>query len=270
VLPPENALPPGSGENPGFSVRLVQSDQETANTLERAEQQLARPPGIPISLETNTTIGVINYTQQAVPNTTPDGYFEDEATFPGIDPAGHTDDMAMEILFYLELPVGSHRIGVRSDDGFQLRSGATPTDPNAVVLGEKTSGTYDGTFDVLVEQEGVYPFRMVWFERGGGAHVELFTQDTSTGERTLINDPASSIKAYRSVGVTTLMLESAASVTDTFTEESGASIDTGAQQITVPVSGDSRYYRLSGAAELRISTIDLQGGDVVLTYEAVD
>jgi len=272
VLPPENALPPGSGENPGFSVRLVQSDQETANTLERAEQQLATPPEIPISLETNTTISVINYTQQAVPNTTPDGYFEDEATFPGIDPddPDGNNDMAMEMLFYLELPAGPHRFGVRSDDGFQLRSGAAPTDPDALVLGEKTSSTYDGTFDIIVAQEGVYPFRMVWFERGGGAHVELFTQDPSTDERTLINDPLSPIKAYQAVSVATVVLESAPSITGTFEEVSGASVDTDTRQITVAMDGETRYYRLSGASALRISSIEVQGSDVVMVYDPTD
>jgi hypothetical protein len=272
VLPPEFALPPGSGENPGFPVRLVQSiaNQPLANSLDRAEQQLAQPPGIAIDLETNTMISVINYTQQAVPNTTPDGYFDDEATFPGIDPEGNTDDMALESLFYLELPSGSHRFGVRSDDGFQLRCGATPTDPNGVVLGEKTSSTYDGTFDVVVEQEGVYPFRMVWFERGGGAHVELFTQDPITDERVLINAPESVIKAFQAVDVASVVLESSTSVTGPFVEVGGASIDTEARLITVAVDGDARYYRLNGVSALRISSINLQGSEVVMEYDPAD
>jgi hypothetical protein len=52
---------------------------------------------------------------------------------------------------------------------------------------------------------------MVWYERGGGAHVETFSVDPSTSTRTLINDTntASSIKAYvnvsaPAVGVTIL------------------------------------------------------------------
>lgn len=268
VLPPEYALPPGSGESPGFPIRLVQSiaNQPLANSLDRAELQLARPPGIAIDLETNTTISVINYTQQAVPNTTPDGYFADHATFPGIDPAGNTDDMAMETLFYLELPQGSHRFGVISDDGFQLRCGAAPADPGGVVLAEKTSGTYDGTFDVIVEKEGIYPFRMVWFERGGGAHVELFTQDPGTGERVLVNDSQSLIKAYQAVSVATVALESSASAAGPFSEVNDASIDTESRQITAETQGSERFYRLKGPSALAIGTIEVQGTTVTLTY----
>ena len=55
----------------------------------------------------------------------------------------------------LELTAGMHRFGVTSDDGFQLRSGATPEDPNAMVLAQKTSSTYDGTFDVTEDGQHI-------------------------------------------------------------------------------------------------------------------
>lgn len=267
VLPTEYALPPGSGVDPGFTVRLVQSDQETENSLWRAERQLAVPPQLPIDLETNTTVNVINYTQNAVPNDAPDGRFADHATFPGIDPAGNTDDMAMEVLFYLEMPAGTHRFGVTSDDGFQLRVGNTPSDPQGLVLAENTEGTFDGTVDVVVVEAGVYPFRLVWFERGGGAHVEFYAEEAGGGF-VLINDAGSRFKAYRSVSVSTVVLESSAGIEGGFAEASGAVIDSGARRITVPLNeGAARFYRLRGAEALKLSSIDLESDTVVLTYE---
>jgi len=267
-----NSTPPGSGRDPGFAVRVVQSiaNQPLANSLARAEQQLATPPQIAIDLTVNTNASVINYTQNLVPNDPPsaDGNFPDYATFPGIDPLGNTDDIAMEVLAYLDLPAGTHTFGVTSDDGFQLRSGATPTDPNGLVLGEQASGTYNGTFDVMVEQAGVYPFRMVWFERGGGAHVELFTVDRGTGDRTLVNDATSAIKAFRSVVAPAVVLQSSAGLSPAnFQAEASANVNTVTKTITTAASGSQRFYRISAGTALHIKTILVSGGTVTLTYE---
>jgi hypothetical protein len=270
VLPVDHVLPPGSGEDPGFTVRLVQSiqNQPLANSLWRAEQQLAQPPQLPIDVETNTTVSVINYTQQAVPNTAPDGEFPDHATFPGIDPQGNTDDIAMEILFYLEMPEGVHRFGVSSDDGFQLRSGATPTDPAAVILAERTKSTFSGRIDLVVLEAGVYPFRMTWFERGGEAHLELYAEEAG-GEIVLVNDTGSRFRAYRSVSVLpTVVLESSATIEGGFVAASNAVIDAGARRISVPLAeGAARFYRLQGPTALTLTSIELEGSVVVIAYE---
>jgi hypothetical protein len=272
-LPARNSTPPGSGRDPGFAVRLVQSiaNQPLANSLSRAEQQLAVPPQIAIDLTTNTTVSVINYTQNPVPNDPPsaDGHFEDFATFPGIDAAGNTEDIAMEVLAYLELPAGTHTFGVTSDDGFQLRSGVSPTDPGALVLAEKASGTFDGTFDIIAEQAGVYPFRLVWFERGGGAHVELFTVDRVSGERTLVNAATSPVKAFQSVvAPPSVVLQSSPSVLAAeFQNDSSAVVNTDTKTITTAQSGGQRFYRLQSGAALRILTTRVSGGTVTLTYE---
>jgi hypothetical protein len=268
-----NAAPPGSGRDPGFSVRLVQSlqNQPLANSLARAEQQLATPPQIPIDLTTNTTAQVINFTQRLVPDDPPpaDGNFQDAATFPGLDPFGNTDDIAMEVLAYLELTAGRHTFGVTSDDGFELRSGASFTDPNALVLGVKTSGTYDGTFDVIAEATGLYPFRLVWFERGGGAHLELFTVDPATGDRLLVNDPAQprAIRAFREVAQPEVILQAAGAVTGPYAQDAGAVVNQPTKTITTTASGATRFYRLVGGAALRFKTVSVQGTQVTLTYE---
>ena len=54
-------------------------------------------------------------------------------------------------------------------------------------------------FGFQVTKPGLYPFRMVWFEGGGGANCEWFFQSPS-GARVLINDPANAtvgLKAFR-------------------------------------------------------------------------
>ncbi|MBK9138450.1 MAG: hypothetical protein IPM17_06755 [Verrucomicrobia bacterium] len=268
-----HALPPGSGRNPGFSVRLVQSiqNQPLPNSLARAEQQLATPPQIPVDLTTNTTAPVINFTQKLVPDNPPsaDGHFEDAATFPGIDPFGNTDDIAMEVLAYLELPAGAHTFGVTSDDGFELRSGASFTDPDALVLGAKTSGTFDGTFDVIAETAGLYPFRLVWFERGGGAHVELFTLDPASGERVLVNDLSQprAIRAFRDVVRPQVKLQAAAAVNGPYADDPAATVNEQTRTITTSASGATRFYRLVGGAALRFKTVALEGTQLTMTYE---
>lgn len=270
-----NAAPPGSGLNPGFSLRLVQASVVTANSLARAEQQLGtNPPAGYAAFTTNAVASVINHTQKDTngPGYVEDGYFAGEFNFPGIDPTVQADpnDLAMEILAYLELPAGVHTFGVRSDDGFKLSSGAGFADPNALVLGQKTSGTFDGTFDFVAEQAGLYPFRMVWYERGGGAYVELFTVNRTTAEKTLVDDPGapSAIKAYRGVSVPAIVLESAAALmAGGFATESGATVDTVAKTVTVARSGNQRFYRLRGPTAMSIRTTQISGSNVIVTYE---
>jgi hypothetical protein len=68
------------------------------------------------------------------------------------------------------------------------------------------------------------------------------------------------------VDVPSLVLESAASLTEAFTEETGATIDEGARQITVEAQGRARYYRLKGSEATTIESIAVQGTTVTLTY----
>jgi hypothetical protein len=270
-----NAHPAGSGATPGFNARLVQAPSGTdlANSLARAELQLApNPPASLVSFTTNALVSVINFSQKNTNDEsyTPDGSFGDDQNFPGIDPAVQTDpnDFAMEILTYLELEAGNYTFGVICDDGFQLRSGAAFTDTNATVLGVQASGTYNGTFDFIVESAGLYPFRLVWFERGGGAHVEWFNVDRTTSERTLINAPDCPIKAYATLVTPSLGVESAPNLTPgAFSAESGAQIDSAAKTITITKKGDQRFYRLTSSASVRITSVVAQGDSVVLRYE---
>jgi len=58
------------------------------------------------------------------------------------------------------------------------------------------NGVANVTYDFVVNAGGFYPFRLVWYEQGGGAHVEWFSQDLDSGERILLNASGSPIKAW--------------------------------------------------------------------------
>ena len=63
-------------------------------------------------------------------------------------------------------------------------------------------GASDSIFDILVTKAGLYPFRVLWFEGGGGANIEIFS--LVDGEKVLINDPdvEGAIKAFIPKGAT--------------------------------------------------------------------
>jgi hypothetical protein len=261
----------GTGSNRGFSVRVVQAPAGSGldNSLQRAEDQLAPSSTIPKFYETNVVDQIINYSQNGPGSA--DGYFPDDALIPGLDASANgTDDIAMEILAYLDLPAGTHRFGVNCDDGYKIVSGTALNDTTTPALAFHNGGPANETFDFVVTQAGLYPFRMVWYERGGGAHVEWFSVDVATGTRTLINDPGatSAVKAFTSVSAPSIVLESAAAlVAGGFATEGGAIIDTGNKTITVARSGNQRFYRLRGPTALLITTIQISGNNVVLTYQ---
>ena len=59
-------------------------------------------------------------------------------------------------------------------------------------------GAADTLFPIVVQEAGVYPFRTIWEEGGGGANIEWFTI-TANGTN-LLNDTASGgFKAYRAI-----------------------------------------------------------------------
>jgi len=219
VIPASFALPTGTVDitRPGFAIRTVQArvDAGLAATLARAEDQLAGrlidpSTGAPFVNEAipgpnpdggyNET-GVINFEK----DTNPAGSFlSNDRVIPGIPgTGGHTVNAAMEIITYLELPAGLHTFGASSDDGFRVSVG--PRDARDFF--SRTLGQFDGArsvadtlFSFQVENPGIYSFRVLYYQSGGGGSIEFFSvQDDGT--RVLINDRqnAAGIKAYRAL-----------------------------------------------------------------------
>ena len=92
-------------------------------------------------------------------------------------------------------------MGVNSDDGFSVKSGQAPGDVFGRTLGEFEGGrgASDTLFSFYVPQPGVYPFRLLYEQGGGGANCEWFTVAPG-GQRVLLNDASqgtNAVYAYR-------------------------------------------------------------------------
>ena len=116
---------------------------------------------------------------------------------PGIN--GGLDNIVGEALAFLEIPAaGLYTMVVNSDDGFQVSVGTT-NNVKSQVLGEFNGGrgSSDTQFYFDAPKAGVYLFRLLWMEGGGGANVEWFTVNAN-GTRALVNGTqAGALRSFR-------------------------------------------------------------------------
>lgn len=189
----------GTGKDRGFNVRVVQAQtgQNNDNSLNFAEALLRPGTTFLIQYETNVVAQVINYSQNGPGSA--DGNFPDDELIPGLDPSYSTDDIAMEITTYLDLPVGKYRFGATCDDSYGVQVVPNFSARSTPYLAAH-NGPANETYDFVVSQSGLYRFRMVWCERGGAAYVEWFQSNFTDGARALLNTNATGIvKAYTTV-----------------------------------------------------------------------
>lgn len=210
-----------SAAAPGMRARIVQatSTPTLPNTADRAEAQL---DGTLIDAATGQP-----FVNEATPSTdNPDGSYNlgilnwsvefGQALERGnfVDPAfpdqpipglAHNNNVAVEVLAYLELPVGRYYMGVNSDDGFVVSTGLDGRDLFAQDLGrfDGARGSTDSIFQFRVTEAGLYPFRLLYYQGDGGGNLEWFTMNPLTGEKILINDRANAaaVKAWRQLTV---------------------------------------------------------------------
>lgn len=257
---------PGAGSNePGFAVRLVQAEQQSpglGNSLARAEAQLGSNSPYPARYDTNVVAPAINYSQNALAGGT-DGTFPDDLPFPGQELDGPTDNWAMEALCWLDLPAGEVTLGVQSDDGYSVSSTAFPADGG--MIAKHDGGPANETFSFHVATAGKYPFRLVWYENTGGAHVEWFYVNSSS-ERVLLNTAGAPAAFVRTSSAGAITAESSATVSGGYAPDASAVVDTSAKTVTLPVPAANRFYRLTGAA-VTIKTVRVQANQLVLAYE---
>jgi hypothetical protein len=172
------------------------------NLADASAQSIAIAPGTPnadgwrpMRFEIET---VINLDEAAGAN----GEFTPDDQMPGIPGlTGLTDGIAADIITYIDLPAGTNIMIVNSDDGFITYAGNTRDVIQGLVAGEFGAGrgAADTSFRVIVDEAGVYPFRTVWNEGGGGANIE-WKIEKADGTRALINDTANGGPAsYRAV-----------------------------------------------------------------------
>ncbi len=179
-----------------------------------------------------------------------------EGVFPtsmGVGDVGYQDLPAVMI----SKPDGDK---IRTAMASGLTASITPDTTPALGENDGDSTGAEATFSFIVPTAGVYPFRLVWFEGNGGAHVEWYSV-TASGERILINDRANSnaLKGYKARTATpvptkptlsytrsgsdivityTGVLQSSATVNGTYTDVSGAT-----SPATVSTTSGSLFYR---------------------------
>ena len=127
------------------------------------------------------------------------GNFGEDQMFPNIPGWGDsTDGIVGEFLTALHLKKGFQTLGVNSDDGFSATIGTNFQDIESQQIGlfNGGRGAADSLFNIVVEEEGYYPLRVLWWEGGGGANIEIFS--VVDGVKVLVNDPdnENAIKAY--------------------------------------------------------------------------
>ena len=111
------------------------------------------------------------------------------------------DSFVEEVTAYVQLKAGAYRMGVNSDDGFKVSVAPGAPDVFGQQLGVWNTGrgSSDSFFDFVVVADGIYPFRLLWWNGAGGANLEWFTVDLGTGEKILLNETgnANAVVAYR-------------------------------------------------------------------------
>lgn len=263
----------GSGGAPGFVVRVVQAPPGSSldNSLQRAEDQLRANSPYPAEIDFTGDALLINFAET---EGGPGGFFGENLGVPGLDENIGFEDFVVEARCWLRLAKGVHRFGVISDDGFKLNSGTSPSDNSGAPLDFHNGGPADKTVDFVVPEAGLYPFRFLWYERGGAAHGEWFSVDVATGDRFLINDTTNAlgVAAFRDPGAAgaPTVQSSLTLAAQSWLPAADAVVDAAARTVTVPMTGAVRYVRLvnpvvGGSAPV-IRTVTIQGGNLVLTY----
>jgi hypothetical protein len=189
---------------PGFHLLVYETGSTSIGSNGDAEKVLAGKGGPNIAAASSADVdSVINFELTG----TDAGSIGGDTVFPGIpgtasDGSQTSDNFVMEATAYLTLAAGSYTFGVNSDDGFKLSAGSNPRDVTAATVAAFDAGRSpaESTGTVLVQQNGTYPFRLLYWNATGGAEVEWYVIDAA-GNRTLINDPNASasarIKTYR-------------------------------------------------------------------------
>lgn len=230
VLPMAARLSSAVTKSPGFVVNMTRiSEMQSltgsvhSNRADVAEMQLA---GLLINPDVGTpyfneadgdwsqwlvvpsvVTGPVNWYELA-PGSSTLLNFTNDAPFPKLDTTLPVQGVVAELLTYLDLPEGHHKIGVYSEGGHKVNAGLNGSAP--VISLFDNSGpvpvvpTYFARsqfFDIVAPQAGLYPVRFLWFQgrrsQEPGLLLELFT--VKDRQLHLINDTsnAQSIRAYR-------------------------------------------------------------------------
>ncbi|MDP7356800.1 MAG: hypothetical protein QF828_00055, partial [Pseudomonadales bacterium] len=199
--------------------------------------------------------------------------YEDEplSGIPGWDDS--TDGVASEYVAMLQLDKGAYTLGVNANDGFNASFGVSYADAFQQNVGDPQNRK----FDIYVGEAGLYPFRVLFWENTGPAHIEIYSM--VDGERVLINDPdvAGSIKAFAPKGVTLdetttdraatgrAYIESLSPVADAFGTDKNIRITLVNGSLTSLNEGSVKF---SYDGEVVSHSVDSDGDVRVISYDA--
>ncbi|MBM3847653.1 MAG: hypothetical protein FJ405_15375, partial [Verrucomicrobia bacterium] len=275
-IPPGFAVPANAVDVnlPGFLIRTHQIGVHRGTSVERAELQLTDK-----LINPQDQMPFFNVADLSQANA--DGFFEIDGNLnfasdglerglflgdlqtPGVRPVGNRDNYALEILTYLNLPAGVHTFGIgevrnynttadgsERESGFRLTAGQNPRDLFApeIAVFDKSRPEGQKIFSVLVEQAGIYPFRLLWFSGIGISGLEWYSIN-SDGQAVLVNDVwAGGIQSYRQALITRPYVQYTTSPRPNERNVSGeAVIEASIVDGSVAVRGDSIELRLNGA-----------------------
>ena len=205
----------GTGTEPGMRWKTHQLATGRGNSTALVEEQLRGELGASIHDRFGQNaagyfdISEVNFEQDALGAGVfrVDGLNEfavSDLAIPGIpgllpDSTPSTDNIAGEALTYVEIPApGIYTMVVRSDDGFQVSVGNL-SNPLFQVLGGYDGGRGDAPTEFYFQatKAGVYLFRLMWYEGGGGASVEWYTVQSNGTAALVGGQQPGALKAYR-------------------------------------------------------------------------
>ncbi|MEM7384487.1 MAG: LamG-like jellyroll fold domain-containing protein, partial [Verrucomicrobiota bacterium] len=191
-LPVAWAAPSSGAGAPGFALTYSQAPESFGGDLAGAENLLAQGADYPGAVVGEGSVPVLNLGAA--------GFLEGSLEFSeaGIEAEEH---FAMTALAHLHLPVGAYTFGVNSDDGFKVTAGAGAPG-TGLTLAEFGGGRGieadlpQDLYDFVVRREGLYTFRLLYFQNTGDAEVEWYQFERSTGQATPINE-VGAVRAYQ-------------------------------------------------------------------------
>ncbi len=147
---------------PGFTVQTVQSSSQLLN-LSEAEAAIR---GANVISEITEITPMVNFRDREGDGGF--GNFAADRPFPG-DTPNDDNDFAVRATGTFRLPAdGTWTFGTNSDDGVRLRIDGQP------VINDDTLHTPMNRFGTVTLNAGTHHVELVYFERGGGAEVELY------------------------------------------------------------------------------------------------
>jgi hypothetical protein len=187
-----------------------------------------------------------------------------DTNFPAILPTNYCagpntlapNFFAVSASIKLLLSPGVYRMGVTSQREFKVTTG--PVTGNELYLGgsEDDPGTYqDGQFEFAVQSPGLYRMRVIMEKakhEDNRGELEWYWVNRTTGVRDLVKP---------------LVLESATNAAGPYSADLTGYFDPVAKTVTAARSGNARFYRLRSSTALTISSISVQGNNVLLSYQ---